>query len=577
MTQTELSFDPQHHRILAPCYQLEFPADRPFLLFKDYQGHPLMELFYPSAVNSSAGLDDGAALSGWQVRAEGDALVLTNEITTALWTSKRVQVFCFPDRLSYRITVEGEGSLTDVQYFGGYSSAIVRWGSGFFWSGQRFLQAFNPEPNTREQNYHSPDSNLVIDMMGVPLPGRDDWFFTPPPFCYSFEISDGWLGLSIACSPGQNQYSAYRYHGREGAFYLSLSYEGQTQVKGAYRLPEVQINFGPDAYTVLDDHARQLRRMGYAPDVQRVAADWWSLPIYCGWGSQCYLASVDGARAPDYATQVNYEGFLQALDRNNICPGTIVIDDKWQRTYGQNDVDLQKWPDLPGFIREQHFQGRHVLLWLKFWDPEGLTAEACVRNAAGLPVAVDPTNPLYEETLRDSVRNMLSESGYGADGFKIDFSARIPASPGLSRAGSEWGLELMRRYLWIVYDEAKRVKPDALVIAHTPHPYLADVLDMIRLNDINTGRDVIAAMRHRQRVATIACPQALIDTDNWPMTDRATWRAYLEVQPELGVPALYFATHVDNTREPLTEEDILRLIDVWKMYSLTRRQVELTG
>jgi hypothetical protein len=577
MTQTELSFDPQHHRILAPCYQLEFPSDRPFLFFMDHQGHTLMELFYPSAVNSTAGLDDAAALSEWQVRADGEALVLTNEITSALWASKRVEVFCYPDRLSYAITVEGEGNLTDVRYFGGYSSAIVRWGSGFFWSGQCFRQAFNPEPNTREQNYLSPASNLVIDMMGVPLPGRDDWFFTPPPFCYSFEIPDGWLGLSIACPPGQNQYSAYRYHGREGAFHLSLSYEGQTRVKGTYRLPEVQINFGLDAYAVLDDHARQLRRMGYAPDAQRVAADWWSLPIYCGWGSQCYLAAVDGARAPDYATQVNYEGFLRALEQRGINPGTIVIDDKWQHTYGQNDVDLQKWPDLPGFIRDQHFVGRHVLLWLKFWDPEGLPPEACVRNAAGLPVAVDPTNPLYEECLRDSVRNMLSESGYGADGFKIDFSARAPASPGLSRSGSEWGLELMRRYLWIVYDEAKRVKPDALIIAHTPNPYLADVVDMIRLNDINTGRDVIAAMRHRQRVAAIACPRALIDTDNWPMTDRATWRAYLEVQPELGVPALYFATHMDNTREPLTEEDILRLIDVWKVYCSTRRQVELIG
>ena len=58
----------------------------------------------------------------------------------------------------------------------------------------------------------------------------------------------------------------------------------------------------------------------------------------------------------------------------------------------------------------------------------------------------------------------------------------------------------------------------------------------------------------------------MIDTDNWPMTDRESWRKYLELQPRLGVPALYFATHLDNTREPLEEEDVQRLIKVWQAY-----------
>ena len=43
-------------------------------------------------------------------------------------------------------------------------------------------------------------------------------------------------------------------------------------------------------------------------------------------------------------------------------------------------------------------------------------------------------------------------------------------------------------------------------------------------------------MTHRARVATAACPEALIDTDNWPVTDRASWREYLRVQPTLGAP-----------------------------------------
>jgi hypothetical protein len=175
---------------------------------------------------------------------------------------------------------------------------------------------------------------------------------------------------------------------------------------------------------------------------------------------------------------------------------------------------------------------------------------------------------------------MLSPQGYGADGFKIDFTARIPAGPGLCTYGDAWGLELMRLYLGLIYDEAKKVKPDALIVTHTPHPYLAGVLDMIRLNDLNIGRSVGPAMAHRARVARIACPDALIDCDNWPLANRATWREYTRLQPELGVPSLYYATEIDTTQEPLLAEDYQLVRQMWADYRANaagRRQPAETG
>lgn len=50
----------------------------------------------------------------------------------------------------------GHGRLTDVDYFGGYYSGTVRWGSGRFSSGQQFLQGFTPEPNVDEQTRFAP-------------------------------------------------------------------------------------------------------------------------------------------------------------------------------------------------------------------------------------------------------------------------------------------------------------------------------------------------------------------------------------------------------------------------------------
>jgi hypothetical protein len=134
-----------------------------------------------------------------------------------------------------------------------------------------------------------------------------------------------------------------------------------------------------------------------------------------------------------------------------------------------------------------------------------------------------------------------------------------------------WGLELMRLYLCIIYDEAKKTKRDALVMAHTPHPYLADVLDMVRLNDINTGQDIGKAMTHRARVARIACPQAVVDTDNWPITDKAAWREYTRLQPELGVPSLYYASHIDSTLEPLEAADYQLIRETWARYRKCRK------
>jgi hypothetical protein len=89
---------------------------------------------------------------------------------------------------------------------------------------------------------------------------------------------------------------------------------------------------------------------------------------------------------------------------------------------------------------------------------------------------------------------------------------------------------------------------------------------MIRLNDINTGQPVNSAMRHRAYVASIACPNLIIDTDNWPMKDKAAWRNYVSIQPELGVPSLYFATHIDSTGEALEENDYLLIRDCWNQW-----------
>jgi hypothetical protein len=83
---------------------------------------------------------------------------------------------------------------------------------------------------------------------------------------------------------------------------------------------------------------------------------------------------------------------------------------------------------------------------------------------------------------------------------------------------------------------------------------------------MNTSKNIVKAMKMRAHVARIACPAAIIDTDNWPVKNLASWRRYLKLQPDLGVPSLYFATHIDATKEPLDDEDYQLIQEIWSRH-----------
>lgn len=118
----------------------------------------------------------------------------------------------------------------------------------------------------------------------------------------------------------------------------------------------------------------------------------------------------------------------------------------------------------------------------------------------------------------------------------------------------------------MLFSAAHCVKPDALIETQTPNPLLRDCSDMLRLNDLwYASRNVPAIMQQRARIARIA-GWRLFDCDDGAASGLDEWIAYTRVQPQLGVPALYFVHETEATHEQPKPWQWQQLADIWQEY-----------
>ena len=510
-----------------------------------------------SALDTTDGVDETLELS--DAREDGDTIVV--ERVSSLWGRAWLELRRIGDALEVHTCVRGQGELTDVRLLGG-RSAIPGAPLGRLVSGSNLPTLFSPNPEDGAPPFRRVAEGAVTGVVGDGEPGRARWLFTPAPLFWAVGDDGTWVDVGVAAPLEQLRFAELRWEAVLKGFSLRLDYDGRTRVDGEFRAPVLVLTPCDDPWAGLRRHRSDLVVRSAAPPVgERAEPAWWREPIFCGWGAQCWLEKERGGLARDHATQANYDAFLARLADHGVISRTVVLDDKWQATYGRNEPDTAKWPDLRGWIARQHDAGRHVLLWWKAWDPEGLPPELCIRNAAGVPVAFDPNNASARDELADIATRMIDE--LGADGFKVDFTARTPAGRGLQGADGTWGIALLHELLRIVYDAAKAAKPDALVITHSPHPAFVDVTDMIRLNDVVGGVDLVEQMEFRADVVRAAVPELPIDTDDWRAPNKREWREYLEQKRSIGVPSLYYADHIDSTGEALDDDDYAAIARVF--------------
>jgi len=597
-------------RIHASAYVVEVRANPPRAVLADPAGRIWSQLSLLASLDRTDVRDASYGVGAPDVGEPGEdgAVDVVLTVATPAWEAKEVRLRCSADEVALTATVRGSGTLATATLLGGHA-ALDSGACGELWSSVEFASVFTPGPTEPVQVVRPSASAVRLGVVGDGGPGRLHGIFSPPPLylCLGREapvgatdVPDGaWLSLAARAAPAEATFTELGYDALDAGWRVTLDYDGHTRVAGGFMTPPLVLRPVPDPLTGLATHRRDLVEHGLAPvGPTHPPASWWREPIFSGWGAQCALAPLPGATprhprrldelpavvlppgpiAPDLARADVYDALLERLASRGVVPGTVVVDDRWQTAYGTGEPATDRWPDLRAWVAARHDAGQRVLLWWKAWDAAGVPAAECVVDPAGRPVAVDPGNPAYQQRLRGAVTRLLSPDGVGADGLKVDFTQRTPVGAML-RAHSDapgersvWGIAALHLLLRTIYEAAKAARPDALVVTHTPAPGFGDVCDMVRTNDVlvrDLGGSVVPpADQLRARVAVVraALPWHLVDTDQWPMPDRAGWRAYVEAQPGLGVPALYYVDRMDRSDEALTADDLGLVADSWAAY-----------
>jgi hypothetical protein len=569
------------------------------------------------SVDSLRSLDRAVSTSWDGLTVSGDCQRLTWTGQSTLWR-KRYCLDVYPAHAEFYADVSGRGEVDGIRFFdaipdGGFREhfALTKHFNDKGQTGARaystgspiaFRQVFSPEPNSYARQalhpfeYGQVSVNADLDYNG------GNFIANPGLLCFAVaaEPQQEWLAFGVAATAGEHSFSEYEYLGGTD-FALNLNSWGVPAVDGSLRTPKIVMVVGRSPQLAFTRYVEVLRDSGLVPTPRREQPSWWSRPVVCGWGHQCYQADLFRVRssperpadnaAYTLSTQATYREIVERLDSHDLPWGTLVVDARWFLSGGLKDVDDGRWPDLRGFIAAQHRVGRRVLLWWSPWDPEGIPADQCVtyspaqeairRNrpgrlskfgvpVAGKKLAVDISLPQVRDRIREQVRLLLGPGpdGYGSDGFKIDHVSAAPGIYGMTfPEGSRrvFGIEAVREYLALLYETAKEVRPDALIVGQSPNPYLADVQDMLRLGDIYAHRSdsVVEEMTFRAEMARIADPSWLVDTDGWPMPSLAAMREYVRAQPDLGVPSLYYVSHLDTTGEALTAADFELIRRTW--------------
>jgi len=211
-----------------------------------------------------------------------------------------------------------------------------------------------------------------------------------------------------------------RYFWSDKPFTFEISENKSIKIRSQYERIEVQ-QFGTtlrDAY--LSASSKYFPSTGTLPDLL-----FFRMPQYNTWIELTYNQN-----------QQDILKYAQSIIDNGFPKGVLMIDDNWQKYYGNFDFKPDRFPDPKGMVNKLHEMGFKVMVWIcpfvsadspEYRDlakkgylvkKKGSDNPAVINWWNGQSASFDLTNPQAFDYYISALKDMQSE--YGIDGFKLD-------------------------------------------------------------------------------------------------------------------------------------------------------------
>ncbi len=490
------------------------------------------------------------------------------ESSSSLWEKKEYIVRCFETHFEYSVRVTGRGAVDTVNYFSGNLS------EGKQGSMYEFDMGFTPIVTVTGQKqcyFSAMESQEVFSYLMI-----------PPMFVYSFSTPGvaPKIAFGLAADRGEHNFTQFNYKTHSDAnrrrFWFWTDQSGHTVVNGTWETPRVLCYVAESDMAALKVYSDYYFTAGLAkhksPGEKRPR--FWYGPMTCGWLEQYAYGNRHGGKYTSYAEctalacEEVYRNLAKELQKKKLYPKIMIIDDKWQNSYGDQYPNKDQWPDLRAFIDENRDKnGIYTMLWFKLWDAEGLEEDMCMWDPKENRRVADPTNPKYRERLKAMLYHLLSsdEGCCNAYGLKLDYAFWQPVGRGARSYSGKYGVELFLELISYIYRCVKEIKPEAVVNCSPCHPLFVEFCDQARLHDYYIDlRRCYEEFSFRKEVYEIAMPDVLFDTDGAAFSSYRDTMRYMRLAPTLGIPDLYCISPMPSLE--LSADDWDCVSKVWAEY-----------